>query len=156
MIGGTEKTSVALALAGACALAGCSGPASGPGSATASAAGQITPMGAEEVFSLYARPHREDGVVIQGDHAGAHWTKWADPNGTLKLTAAHGMFTDTGRFVLKGNEVCFTWQSIDDGKTNCMHVARIGADEYANLTPAGAEMSTFRVLQDTRVSESTQ
>jgi hypothetical protein len=131
----------AIAFAATAALLGCAGPqpAATPQQAAA------TPLGPAEVQALYATPHREDGVVVEGPHAGTHWTKWANPDGTLKLSAAHGLFTDTGSYVVRGNQLCVTWQQIDSGKSTCLHVARIGANEYANVLPNGTETSTFKV-----------
>lgn len=135
-----------LAFAAVAALIGCSASGTSPRADRASSASsRSTPGGAAEVQALYGTAHREDGVVLQGDHAGAHWTKWAAPDGTLRLSAGHGLFTDTGKFVLRGNEICSTWAHIDAGKENCVRPVKIGADEYATYLPDGSENATFRV-----------
>ena len=61
-----------------------------------------TPSGAEALRALYGAPHREDGVVIAGAHAGAQWIKWTKPDGNIELSAAHGMFADTGKYRAEG------------------------------------------------------
>ncbi len=120
----------------AAGVAGCSTP---PPAATGA------PLGAAEIAALYAAPHREDGVVVGGAHVGAHWTKWTKPDGSMELSAAHGLFADSGTFVLRGNAVCARWEQIDHGRENCMHLVRSGPDEYTTIGPDGQPGSRFKV-----------
>jgi curli biogenesis system outer membrane secretion channel CsgG len=138
-------------LAAAAALAGCAGSPSSSTSAIAAdnaaspAKAAAAPVGAEVVRTLYASPHREDGVVLDGAHAGAHFTKWAKPDGSLELSAAHGLFADTGKFIVKGNEVCSSWEHIDNGRQGCVQLMKVGTNEYVTLRPDGSEGTRFRV-----------
>lgn len=129
-----------LAIAAAAALAGCAGPPAPPAGAAAGG-----PIGATELRALYATAHREDGVVLHGAHAGARWTKWARPDGSLELSAAHGLFADTGRYVLKGDQICSSWSQIDDGRQICMRLRRTGPDTYVSVEANGNEGSRFKV-----------
>ncbi len=106
---------------------------------------QGTPVGPAELRALYAMPHREDGVVITGPHAGAQWTKWTKPDGSIELSAAHGMFADSGKFVLKDDAVCASWAHIDEGRETCMRLTRTGPDSYTSTTLDGQPGSRFRV-----------
>jgi hypothetical protein len=140
------KTSSGISFVAVAMLIGCAAPQpSPPAEQAAAAAGQAVALGAADVHALYGSPHQEDGVVLHGAHAGAHWTKWTKPDGTVELTAAHGLFTDKGRFVIRGNEVCYTWQHIDGGRQTCVHLAKVGADEYLSYASDGTEGSRFRV-----------
>ncbi len=137
----TLRTGAAFVLAAAALAGGCSAlqrPA-----ATAAAHG--TPVDAAALRALYAAPHREDGVVLHGDHAGAHWIKWTKPDGSLEISAGHGLFADTGTFVVRGDTVCARWSHIDDGHENCMHLVRTGPDTYTSVDPDGVPGSSFRV-----------
>lgn len=102
-------------------------------------------LGAAELRALYAEAHREDGVVVSGAHVGARWIKWVKPDGSLELSAAHGLFADTGRFTVKSNEVCSQWEHIDDGKEACVHLVKVGPGKYTSYDADGAPGSTFRV-----------
>ena len=129
-------------------LAGCaastpSAPADPPAASPAASLGK--PLDAGAVAALYGAPHREDGVVLSGAHQGAHWTKWIRPDGSLELSAAHGLFADSGRFVLRGNVVCARWEQIDHGRENCMHLVQDGPDEYTSIGADGQPGSRFKV-----------
>lgn len=121
------------------ALAGCAARTS------SSAPTAETPLAPPQLRALYTTAHREDGVVLEGDHSGKHWTKWIAPDGTLRLSAAHGMFRDTGRLRVEGDQVCSTWEHIDKGRTACMRVAPAGKDTYVALDPDGTPASQFNV-----------
>lgn len=123
-------------------VAGCAGPQRPAGVA---AVAHGPPIDASALQALYAEPHREDGVVLHGEHAGAHWTRWTKPDGSLQLTAAHGLFADTGTFTLRGNALCSRWEHIDTGQENCVHLVRVGPDRYTSYDNAGVEGSTFQV-----------
>lgn len=84
-------------------------------------------------------------MVLEGDHAGKRWIKWIAPDGTLRLSAAHGLFTDTGRFRVDGNEICSTWEHIDHGRTACMRLAVIGKDTYVTIEQDGTLAARFNV-----------
>jgi hypothetical protein len=100
---------------------------------------------AKAVDALYTSLHREDGVVLAGDHAGKRWVKWVAADGTLRLSAAHGMFRDDGRLRVEGNEVCSTWDHIDKGQTACMRLSEIAPNTYVTVDSEGKEVSRFRV-----------
>ena len=106
---------------------------------------QPAQLDATAIQAIYALPHREDGTVMHGSHAGASWTKWTKSDGSLELLAGHGMFADTGKFVIRGNAVCSKWGIIDGGKEHCVHLARIGTDEYMTYGEDGVEGSRFKV-----------
>ena len=114
------------------------------------AAAPGTPVGVAELQALYAAPHREDGVVLAGAHAGARWIKWTKPDGSIELSAAHGMFADTGKFVLKDDAVCASWAHIDNGRETCMHLFRTGPDSYTSITLDGNPGSRFSVRPSDR------
>jgi hypothetical protein len=136
----------ALALSAAAALLGCAdlqqvvAPAQTTDTATLPA-----PIDAAAVRALYAAPHREDGTVMHGSHEGAQWTKWTKPDGSLELLAGHGLFADTGRFVIRGNALCSTWGHIDGSKEHCVHLVQIGPDEYVTYGDDREEGSRFKV-----------
>lgn len=143
-MGGRLGVAVALAVAliGGCTRAGTSGQPSDP--AVAATRGG-TPVSPSALHALYSQPHREDGVVLSGAHAGAHWIKWTKPDGSLELSAAHGLFADTGHYVLKNDAVCARWSHIDDGHENCMRLVKTGADSYVSLGSDGKPGSSFHV-----------
>ena len=142
----TVRIGAALALAAACVVAACATPQrAAPPPAGQQAAQSAVPVDATQLAALYAAPHREDGVVLSGAHAGAHWIKWAKPDGSLELSAAHGLFADSGHFVLKGNQVCAHWSQIDQGHETCMYLVRIGADTYTSYDTMGRPGSRFHV-----------
>ncbi len=129
------------------ALTGCAAPSptsSPPGPQAAAAPEQPKAIDAREVEALYDTAHREDGVVLAGAHAGAHWIKWYKPDGKMELSAAHGLFADSGTYAVSGDKVCVAWNHIDDGKRTCMHLIKNGVD-YITLMPDGSEGSRFRV-----------
>jgi hypothetical protein len=103
------------------------------------------PMPAADVLALYATPHREEGTVMHGSHEGAHWTKWAKPDGSMELLAGHGLFADTGKFVIRGNMICTTWGHIDDGHENCVHLVQVSSGEYVTYGTDGKEGSRFEI-----------
>ena len=126
--------------------AGTSPPQSVPAAAAPAPPGMPgTPVDAAALRALYAAPHREDGVVIAGAHAGARWIKWTKPDGSIELSAAHGMFADTGKFELKDDAVCASWAHIDNGRETCMRLFRSGPDSYTSITLDGKPGSRFRV-----------
>jgi hypothetical protein len=98
------------------------------------------------VRALYAVPHREDGVVLQGSHKGAPWTRWTKQDGTVSLLAGHGLFTDTGKLAIRGNTACWKWASIDDGKESCTLLVRVGANEYVTYDGDGSKGSDFHIV----------
>lgn len=104
-----------------------------------------TPITAQAVHALYAVPHREDGTVLDGDHKGAQWTKWAKPDGSMELLAGHGMFADSGKYVIRGNMICTKWGFIDGGRESCVHLVRVSVDEYVTYSPDGSEGSRFKI-----------
>lgn len=141
----TFRGGMAMALIG---LAGCAAAPSSPKPRTDPAAAALgPPLTAHAIAALYGEPHREDGVVLTGAHQGAHWTKWTKPDGSLELSAAHGLFADTGHFVLRGNRVCARWSQIDHGHENCMHLVKDGPDEYTSIGSDGRPGSRFKVSQ---------
>ncbi len=83
--------------------------------------------------------------MLSGPHAGKHWIKWVKADGTLRLSAAHGMFRDNGRVRVDGNEVCSTWDTIDKGKTACMRLSKVSPGLYVTIDGDGAQASRFRV-----------
>jgi hypothetical protein len=103
---------------------------------------------------MYSAAHREDGVVLKGAHEGAQWTRWLKPDGTMKLSAAHGLFTDTGRFVVEGDQLCSTWDHIDGGKKSCVHVVKTGPEEYVTYGDDGAG-SSFRMSRQSAAENPT-
>jgi hypothetical protein len=103
-------------------------------------------LDAAAVRALYAVPHREDGVVLQGSHKGASWTRWTKQDGTVSLVAGHGLFTDTGRIAVRGNAACWKWASIDEGKESCTQLMRVGADEYVAFDGDGSKGSDFHIV----------
>jgi hypothetical protein len=137
----TIRMGAAFSLTAACIAAACATPQ--PAARTSGA--DAAPVDATQLAALYAAPHREDGVVLSGAHAGAHWIKWAKPDGSLELSAAHGLFADSGRFVLKGDQVCAQWSHIDNGRETCMHLVKTGADTYTSYDTGGQAGSRFRV-----------
>jgi len=136
-----------LALLVVTALIGCAGQSAPPTVATAATG---TPVDAQALATLYATPHRENGVVLGGAHEGTQWVKWAKPDGSLELSAAHGLFADTGHFVLRGDEVCARWTEIDHGREACMHLVKDGPDEYTSVGPDGKPGSHFTVVLGNR------
>lgn len=134
---------ISLALAPLVVLAGCATPP--PPAPVASAAPPSQMLTNAELLALYGTQHREDGVVLHGGHVGAHWTKWVSPDGSLRLSAGAGLFTDTGHLVVQGDRVCSTWTHIDDGKQACMRVAKVAAGSYVTYGPNGVSASSFRV-----------
>ena len=136
------RGSIVLAMMG---LAGCAASPAPP-SADPPVAALGKPLDAQAVAALYRAPHREDGVVLTGAHQGAHWTKWTKPDGSLELSAAHGLFADSGHFVLRGNSVCARWSQIDHGRENCMHLVQDGPGEYTSIGPDGKPGSRFKVV----------
>jgi hypothetical protein len=136
---------VVCALAGLLVLGGCGGDAP-PAAVASSAPAQREPLlPAKAVGALYTTLHREDGVVLSGDHAGKRWVKWVAPDGTLRLSAAHGMFRDDGRLRVKGDEICSTWEHIDKGQTACMRLTEVAPDTYITVDSDGTQVSRFRV-----------
>jgi hypothetical protein len=95
--------------------------------------------------AMYAVPHREDGTVMHGSHEGAQWTKWAKPDGSMELLAGHGLFADSGKYVIRGNLLCTTWGHIDSGHENCVRLVQISTDEYMTYGTDGTEGSRFEV-----------
>jgi hypothetical protein len=146
MQGGMCRLLSAAALA---ALLGCATP--GPSTAPQGSDAPVAPprsvfLDAAAVRALYAGPHREEGVVLHGSHEGAPWTKWTKRDGTVELLAGHGLFADTGTLAIRGNTACWRWAHIDGGKESCLHLARVGADEYVTYDPDGSEGSHFRIV----------
>jgi hypothetical protein len=136
-------------IVGAISLAGCTPPQPPASSPVASlppapTSGHPELLGVTAIQALYSVPHREDGVVLHG-RVGAKWTKWIAPDGSLRLSAGGGMFTDTGRLAIVGNEVCATWTHIDGGKTSCMHLAKVGPNTYVSYDAEGLEGSKFHI-----------
>ncbi len=113
---------------------------------TVTTSATLSPMCEAALEALYAAPHREDGTVMHGSHQGAQWTKWAKPDGSMELLAGHGLFADTGKFVVRGDMVCTRWGIIDHGKEGCEHVVQVGANEYMTVGTDGVEGSKFKVL----------
>ena len=103
-------------------------------------------LDAAAVRALYAVPHREDGVVLQGSHKGAPWTRWIKQDGTVSLLAGHGLFTDTGKLAIRGNTACWKWASIDDGKESCTRLVRVGANEYVTYDGDGSKGSDVHIV----------
>lgn len=142
-----------LALAAVAVLAGCGAPGgAGRAPATQGTAAPLPSMhppardlDQAALQALYATPHREDGIVLAGAHAGAHWTKWTKPDGSAELSAAHGLFADSGKYAIRDDRVCWRWSQIDAGKETCMRVMKVGDNEYKTLAPDGSEGSSFRV-----------
>ncbi len=135
-----------LAVSAVAALLGCAAPQTGgPPTQTTDASTVPTPIDEASVRALYAVPHREEGTVMHGAHAGAQWTKWTKPDGSVELLAGHGLFADTGKFVIRGNAVCSTWGFIDGGKEQCVHLVRVGPDEYVAYGDDRLEGSRFKV-----------
>ena len=141
-----------VALAAAAMLAGCGAPGNaGRAPATAgteaalSAHPAVRDLDRAALQALYATPHREDGTVLAGAHAGAHWTKWTKPDGSAELSAAHGLFADSGKYVIRADRVCWRWSQIDSGRETCMRVMKVGDNEYKTFAPDGSEGSRFRV-----------
>ena len=124
----TFRSAAALVFAAASLAGGCAAP-----QRQAATAAQGAPIGAAELRALYAAPHREDGVVLHGAHAGAHWIKWSKPDGSLELSAGHGLFADTGQYVVRGDTVCARWAHIDKGRENCMYLVKIAPDTYTSV-----------------------
>jgi hypothetical protein len=134
-------------LAVAFAASGCTVlPWSGPPPTPAVATGRPAPIDAAALEALYGAPHREDGTVLHGSHEGAQWTKWAKPDGSMELLAGHGLFADTGKFVIRGNAICTAWGHIDQGRENCVHLAHVGDNEYVTYDDDGSEGSRFKVM----------
>jgi len=133
-----------LAVAALTGLLGCAGQPPAPKPATAGAHG--APMDAQALAALYAAPHRENGVVLGGAHQGTHWVKWTKPDGSLELSAAHGLFADTGHYVLRGNQLCARWTQIDHGRENCMHLIEDGPGQYTSIGADGRPGSRFTVV----------
>ncbi len=143
-----SKAGFLCALAAVTVLAGCASP--GTRGRAPSAQGNAAParpavLDKAALLALYATPHREDGTVLAGAHAGAHWTKWTKPDGSAELSAAHGLFADSGRFAIRDNRVCWRWSQIDSGRETCMRVMKVGDNEYKTFAPDGSEGSSFRV-----------
>jgi hypothetical protein len=138
-----------LAFAAVAALLGCANlqtPAPPPQAAAAPpAAKPATPIDAAAVQTIYAVPHREDGIVLHGSHEGAEWTKWTKPDGSVELVAGHGMFADTGKYVIHGNMICTAWGHINGGKQGCERLVRVSPDEYVTYDDDGSEGSRFKV-----------
>jgi hypothetical protein len=134
-----------LAFGGLLLLSGCGGdqPPAPVASAVPIQPGLLLP--AKAVGTLYTTPHREDGIVLSGNHAGKRWVKWVEPDGTLRLSAAHGMFRDDGRLKVDGNQVCSTWDHIDKGQTACMRLTEVAPDTYVAVDSDGAQVSRFQV-----------
>lgn len=86
--------------------------------------------------------------MLRGSHTGAHWTKWTKPDGTLRILAGGGVFTDHGRYDIDGDQLCATWRTIDAGRRICMHVGRDGPGSYVTYDLQGFEGSRFRVSPD--------
>lgn len=140
-------------LAAIAVLGACAGQPPARTAAFSAAPAASSPAAAHEalvdatlIHTLYSSPHREDGVVLGGAHAGAHWTKWTKPDGTMELTAAHGLFADSGKFIVKGDEICASWEHIDQGRQTCMRLVKEGANEYVTVMPDGSQGSRFRVV----------
>jgi hypothetical protein len=132
------------AVAGCTSLAPTPPPvASGPPAAPPANAARIGP---DALHALYATSHKEEGVVLQGAHAGAHWTKWTNPNGSMQLEAAHGVFTDTGHYALHGDMICQRWTVIESGKEGCDYLVQVGADEYVSYQADGSEGSRIKMM----------
>ena len=133
------------AFAGLLVLSGC-GETQPPAPVASSGSVPVGPLlPAKAVGTLYTTVHREDGVVLSGDHAGKHWVKWVAADGTLRLSAAHGMFRDDGRLRVDGNKVCSTWEHIDKGQTACMRLSEVAPDTYVTVDSNGTEVARFRV-----------
>jgi hypothetical protein len=105
-------------------------------------------LDAAAMRALYAVPHREDGMVLQGSHKGAPWTRWTKRDGTVSLLAGHGLFTDTGKLAIRGNTACWKWASIDDGKESCTQLVRVGAHEYVTYNGDGSKGSDFHIVAE--------
>jgi hypothetical protein len=131
-------------LLGILALGGCGGDQPPAPIAEAPVQPEVL-MPARAVGALYKTLHREDGVVLAGSHAGKRWVKWVSADGTLRLSAAHGMFRDDGKLRVDGNEVCSTWEHIDKGQTACMRLTEVAPDTYVTVDSQGTEVSRFRV-----------
>ncbi len=144
-------TALALTAPALVALAGC-GATHADSSSHAQVSGK--PVDAAALQDMYRTAHREDGVVLQGAHEGAHWTRWLKPDGTMTLSAAHGLFTDTGRFTVEGDQLCSTWTHIDSGKKSCVHVVKTGPDAYVTYGDDGAG-SSFRMSRQSAAEDHT-
>ena len=131
------------------ALLGCAElgtPAPTPeAAATPPSPAKAAPIDAVALHAIYAVSHREDGTVMHGSHEGAEWTKWAKPDGHMELLAGHGMFADSGKYVIRGNAICTAWGHIDGGKEACAHLVRVSPDEYVTYGDDGSEGSRFKV-----------
>jgi hypothetical protein len=103
-------------------------------------------IGPDGLHALYATSHKEEGTVLQGAHVGAHWTKWTNPNGSMQLVAAHGVFTDSGHYVLRGDMICSRWTVIESGKEGCDYLVRVGDDEYVSYQPDGSQGSRIKMM----------
>jgi hypothetical protein len=140
------------AVAALIAMAGCSNPsptvataASGEKAADTTTRASATPVPPPQLHALYSERHREDGVVLSGDNAGKKWIKWAAPDGSMRLSAAHGLYRDAGHFKIEGDKVCSTWEHIDEGKTACMHLVEVAPDTYVSVDHDGKQSSRFKV-----------
>ncbi len=147
MTTGSVTLTVMVALGATAALGACSMFASpGSPSAAASSSSGLVQLRPAEMQKLYSTAHREDGVVSPGrPHAGAHWTRSINPDGAMTLVAGGGVFTDTGRFVIRGDTFCIAWTIIDSGKQTCYHFVKTGENAYAMYLPDGSQTSTFKV-----------
>jgi hypothetical protein len=138
-----------LPVAALTALLGCAGPPPAAPPPLAPAATRVvlpSPISAVALRAIYAVPHREEGTVLLGAHRGAKWTKWTKPDGGLELLAGHGMFADSGKFVIRGNMICSTWGIIDSGRENCVHLVQVADDEYVSYGADGLEGSRFKIM----------
>jgi len=132
-------------LSGVFAMTGCADRASSPQATASSPSAPQGSLGPAQLKALYDTPHREDGVVLRGEHEGKSWTKWIGPDGTVRLSAAHGMFTDTGRVRVDGNQVCSTWEHIDKGRTACMRLTEVAPNTFVAIDHDGNQASRFNV-----------
>jgi hypothetical protein len=129
------------------AMTGCADRTSSSQASASSppAHGEQAALNPAQLKALYDTPHREDGVVLKGEHEGKHWIKWIGPDGTLRLSAAHGMYTDAGRVRVDGNQVCSTWDHIDKGRTACMRLTEVAPNTYVAVDHDGNQASQFNV-----------
>ena len=73
---------------------------------------------------------------------GAAFTVVAKADRTATMELASGR-TDSGRWRIEGDHVCFTWTWVGEGKERCGHIYRRADGRYRSVDPSGNLILTF-------------
>ncbi len=95
-------------------------------------------MTAQELTALYA----QDPIFAFTTSQGGEAVMKQYANGRVELDVNNGGYKDEGTYRLKGNQTCFVWKKIRNGKEGCSSLYDLGDNKFRSINEDGSESST--------------